>query len=66
MRDPYLLDTNVVSHMLKRAVERSAQKPRSRVGVSVITEMERDRSVVVADHLPGDARLLEQQHVRVP
>ena len=44
MRDHYLLDTNVVSHMLKgtspRAVERLATKPRSRVGVSVITEME--------------------------
>lgn len=44
MRDQYLLDTNVVSLMLKgrspHAVEVLARKPRARVGVSVITEME--------------------------
>lgn len=44
MRDHYLLDTNVVSLALKgrsqRAVEMLAGKPRARVGVSVITEME--------------------------
>lgn len=44
MRDHYLLDTNVVSLALKgkspRAVETLARKPRARVGVSVITEME--------------------------
>lgn len=44
MRDQYLLDTNVVSLLLKgkspRAVETLASKPRANVGVSVITEME--------------------------
>ena len=44
MRDQYLLDTNIVSLILKgrsqRAAEVMATKPRARVGVSVITEME--------------------------
>ena len=44
MRDTYLLDTNVVSLALKgksqRAIETLAGKPRARVGISVITEME--------------------------
>ncbi len=44
MRDQYLLDTNVVSLLVKgrspRAIEVLASKPRARVGVSVITEME--------------------------
>lgn len=44
MRNHYLLDTNVVSVLLKgrspRAVQALASKPRSNVGVSVITEME--------------------------
>jgi len=44
VRDTYLLDTNVVSLALKgksqRAIETLAGKPRARVGISVITEME--------------------------
>ncbi len=44
MRDHYLLDTDIVSLALKgksqRILEVLASKPRSRVGVSVITEME--------------------------
>lgn len=44
MRDHYLIDTKVVSLALKgrsqRAVEALAAKPRARVGVSIITEME--------------------------
>lgn len=44
MRDHYLLDTNVVALALKgksqRAIDMLATKPRARVGVSVITELE--------------------------
>lgn len=44
MRDRYLLDTNVVSRVLKgtspRAVERLSATSRSKVGVSVVTHLE--------------------------